>query len=240
MAQLPFLAVGRVEDSTTLASFCPDTIAQAQQRDTEDVFKKLLTAAGKKLRHGEKTRLQWNDGSVCCLMDNNKVLLYCVVTSDLQYPERLAYGMLVDLMKVVDKKSRDGGVSPEEAKENELTSHIRSDMQSLMEKYEDQNQWHSLMDALNQVSSAQAPAMSGNEGGVHVSKMDASQDMQARQQKGSSLPMLIGGVVLVILIGAGAFFAMGSGDTTSAPAPPPTTDAPAADPGARWSESVLV
>lgn len=226
MAQLPFLAVGRVADAMTLASFCPDTIEQAQQRDTEDVFKKLLTAAGKKLRHGEKTRLQWNDGSVCCLMDNNKVLLYCVVTSDLQYPERLAYGMLVDLMKIVDKAQRENHVTILEIQENKLSTFIRSDMQNLMEKYEDSKQWQTLMDSLNQVSAAQAPANDDKD--LYAGVGNGSPAAVARPQGGSSNAIygLCGIVILVVVV---VFVMMRNGDGDD-----PTTTPPAASSHELW------
>merc|ERR1719203_290925 len=94
---LPFLAVGRVKDAVTLASYS-DTETVQQREQTEDIFKKLLSAARQKLKPGQRTRLQWNDGSVCCLMDQQGALLYCVVTSFMEYPERFAYQLLQELM----------------------------------------------------------------------------------------------------------------------------------------------
>merc|ERR1719401_1230074 len=96
MAPLPFIAVGRVSDTVTLASFATDDSAP-QTAQTKEVFRKLLAAAASKLSPGQRTRLQWNDGSVCCLMDPKGELLYCVVTSLLTYPERLAYQLLYDV-----------------------------------------------------------------------------------------------------------------------------------------------
>merc|ERR1712242_594435 len=93
---LPFLAVGRVKDATVLASYV-NTDLDSEGR-TMETFKTLLKAAANKLSPGQRTRLQWNDGSVCCLMDSKGENLYCVVTSLLTYPERLAYQLLYDLV----------------------------------------------------------------------------------------------------------------------------------------------
>ncbi|CAE8644669.1 unnamed protein product, partial [Polarella glacialis] len=64
-------------DSVTLAFYIATDTAE-QREQTHDIFKKLLAASQKKLAAGQRTRLQWNDGSVCCLMDQKGALLYCV------------------------------------------------------------------------------------------------------------------------------------------------------------------
>ncbi|CAJ1345202.1 unnamed protein product [Effrenium voratum] len=82
-SNLPFLAVGRVKDSVTLAYYIdPENVEQQEQ--TQEVFQKLLKARGwlswdwpvsqrredqsaeassQKLAAGQRTRLQWNNGS---------------------------------------------------------------------------------------------------------------------------------------------------------------------------------
>lgn len=127
--KLPFLAVGRVKDALTLATFSP-TDKLHNIRDTEDIFKQLLKAARKKLKPGQRTRLQWNDGSVCCLMDNQGDMLYCVVTSFMNYPERFAYQLLRDFSQVVSAKE-----GLDTAAEGELNV-LRPQMQELLEQYE--------------------------------------------------------------------------------------------------------
>jgi len=92
---MPFMAVGRVKDATVLASYGNADLDPEGQ--TMEIFKKILVGAATKLTAGQRTRLQWNQGSVCCLMDIKGENLYCVVKADLRYPERLAYQMLWDL-----------------------------------------------------------------------------------------------------------------------------------------------
>merc|ERR1719203_2338213 len=121
---LPFLAFGRVKDCTVL-SYYINTDADAEDK-TMDVFKKLLAAAASKLSAGQRTRLQWNDGSVCCLMDSKGENLYCVVTSLLTYPERLAYQLLYDL---VAQASQDQTLAT--AGERELQTKLEPKMRAL-------------------------------------------------------------------------------------------------------------
>jgi len=143
---LPFLAVGRVKDATTLASHS-DTETVQQREQTEEIFKKLLAAARQKLKPGQRTRLQWNDGSVCCLMDQQGTLLYCVVTSFMEYPERFAYQLLQELMGAVQKLG-----SADDASENGLTDALQKNMQELLEKYEDPGNFDQTQQALDKVN----------------------------------------------------------------------------------------
>lgn len=143
---LPFLAVGRVKDAVTLASYS-DTETVQQKEQTEDIFKKLLSAARQKLKPGQRTRLQWNDGSVCCLMDQQGHLLYCVVTSFMEYPERFAYQLLQEKMKEVQS------LGPiDDVPENGLNEALQKKMQELLAKYEDPGNFDSTQQALDKVN----------------------------------------------------------------------------------------
>merc|ERR550532_1053971 len=128
---LCFLAVGRVKDTVTLASFAADE-ADAQTAHTKDVFRKLLAASASKLSAGQRTRLQWNDGSVCCLMDSKGENLYCVVTSLLTYPERLAYQLLYDLVAQASQEP-DLATAPEHG----LNERLQPKMKDIVLYYED-------------------------------------------------------------------------------------------------------
>mmetsp|Transcript_147012 Transcript_147012/g.259176 ORF Transcript_147012/g.259176 Transcript_147012/m.259176 type:complete len:226 (+) Transcript_147012:61-738(+) len=143
---LPFLAVGRVKDATTLASFS-DTETVQQKEQTEEIFKKLLAAARQKLKPGQRTRLQWNDGSVCCLMDQQGLLLYCVVTSFMEYPERFAYQLLQELLGSVQELA-----GTETAPENGLTQSLHPRMHELLLKYEDPGNFDQTQQALDKVN----------------------------------------------------------------------------------------
>jgi len=127
---LPFMAVGRVKDGVTLAAYRnPD--ADPEEK-TMEIFKKLLAAASSKLSASQRTRLQWKDGSVCCLMDSTGQYLYCVVTSLLTYPERLANQLLYDL---VTEASAEPLLAT--AGEQELQQKLEPQMKKLVLYYED-------------------------------------------------------------------------------------------------------
>mmetsp|Transcript_72775 Transcript_72775/g.168692 ORF Transcript_72775/g.168692 Transcript_72775/m.168692 type:complete len:196 (+) Transcript_72775:69-656(+) len=128
---LPFLALGRVRDSVTLAYYSTQE-AEEQLENTKAIFQKLLKAASTKLKGGERTRLQWHDGSVCCLMDEQCQLLYCLVTSQLAYPEPLAYQLLYDLRVAVLQA---GGLDT--AEEHALNEQLQPCMRDLVAQYED-------------------------------------------------------------------------------------------------------
>mmetsp|Transcript_86399 Transcript_86399/g.241698 ORF Transcript_86399/g.241698 Transcript_86399/m.241698 type:complete len:173 (-) Transcript_86399:96-614(-) len=130
---LPYLAVGRVRDTTTLAS-CSFIDVEEQRTKTEDIFKKLLAAAQQKLKPGQRTRLQWNDGSVCCLMDQQGEYLYCVVNSFMEYPEHYAYQLLQECLAAVQKIPTD---TLRSAKEGGLSEVMKPKMVQLMAKYEE-------------------------------------------------------------------------------------------------------
>merc|ERR1740121_936744 len=114
-----------------------------------DVFKKLLAASASKLSAGQRTRLQWNDGSVCCLMDSKGENLYCVVTSLLAYPERLAYQLLYDL---VAQASQEPSVTT--AGENGLNQMLQPKMKDLVLYYEDANNFPKSQEGLASLSSS--------------------------------------------------------------------------------------
>merc|ERR1740121_335071 len=147
MAEIPFIAVGRVQDCLTLAFFAAD---DAQTAQTKDIFRKLLAAAASKLMAGQRTRLQWNDGSVCCAMDAEAKYFYCVVTSSLAYPENLAYQLLHDLGVAV-KKLGDIDAVPE----NGLAAIIPK-MKDLVTHYEDARNFPDLVSARSFATSGTA------------------------------------------------------------------------------------
>mmetsp|Transcript_77093 Transcript_77093/g.238754 ORF Transcript_77093/g.238754 Transcript_77093/m.238754 type:complete len:194 (-) Transcript_77093:5-586(-) len=129
---LPFMAVGRVQDGVTLAYFYAGAQNDEQEQQTKDIFQKLLGAASTKLAGGQRTRLQWNDGSVCCLMDEQGCLLYCLVTSLLAYPEWLAYQLLYDFRAAVLQIS-----DLDKVKEHGLNEQLQPRMRELVTQYED-------------------------------------------------------------------------------------------------------
>mmetsp|Transcript_50718 Transcript_50718/g.95051 ORF Transcript_50718/g.95051 Transcript_50718/m.95051 type:complete len:128 (+) Transcript_50718:1-384(+) len=106
-------------------------------------------------------------------MDQQGVLLYCVVTSHLTYPERLAYQLLYDLVVAVQQVD---GV--ETAAENAFNEVLSSRMRELVTQYEDPKNFPQLqmnMDRVNVVNTASdAP---------HQQQANALMMVRARKQK---------------------------------------------------------
>lgn len=128
---LPFIGIGRVKDCIMLANqMSMDSDEQREQ--TMDVFRKLLAAASSKLTAGQRTRLQWNEGSVCCLMDATGDYFYCVVSTLLTYPERLAYQLLYDL---IEAASQEPGL--DDCAENGAAATLGPKLKELVTYYED-------------------------------------------------------------------------------------------------------
>lgn len=128
---LPFLAVGRVRDQTIMATFCEMIRGQAQ---TEDIFKRLLEASKAKLAPGQRQRLQWGNGSVCCLLDMQGESLYCLITAQMEYPERLAYQLLQELNQ---HAYHNHGAELLTAEAYSLNKALQPFMENLIRKYED-------------------------------------------------------------------------------------------------------
>ncbi|CAK9012792.1 unnamed protein product [Durusdinium trenchii] len=189
-SHLPFLAVGRVKDSITLAYYIETDNAE-QQEQTQEVFQKLLKASSQKLAAGQRTRLQWNNGSVCCLMDEQARLLYCVVTSSLSYPERQAYQLLYDFRGLVE---RDNTNELDESEAHSLNDKLEAPMRELVKKYE--NVQDGKMSTTNIPDTSSAPLN--------------HQDLQAANGKKWILLVAVAVVIILIL-----YFMFGRGSSDS-------------------------
>jgi len=180
---LSFLAVGRVKDSTVLASYVNESLDP--EGKTKDIFQKLLAAAAVKLSAGQRTRLQWGDGSVCCLMDGKGENLYCVVTALLSYPERLAYELLYALQKAADEQDLVG------APAGGLQDSLGPQMKDMVTHYEDAKNFPQF-----------AIAMTGSR-----TSLDTSQPAVVPSEGGGSgAKILIAVVVLLLVAGAVYWF----------------------------------
>lgn len=127
--EISFIAVGRVgvqpQSGEALASYCHDP-EENKGPQYEEIFNKILSAAGQKMGRGARQRLAWGDASICCLVDQQGELLYCVYTSSLAYPETMAYHLLNEVMNTV--MSSGGNVEADS---------MRKKMRELVIKYED-------------------------------------------------------------------------------------------------------
>jgi len=190
-SQLSFLAVGRVKDSTTLAYHIA-TDVQEQQTATKEIFTKLLAAAATKLTAGQRTRLQWNDGSVCCLMDAKGENLYCVVTSLLTYPERLAYQLLYDLVASTSQMP-----DLETCPENGLNEDLGPKMKELVAYYEDAKNFPQLALGMSRESLAS-----------NVTKSFAEPDGTGRRKLMVGIIVLLVIIVIIVIASQTAFTAV--------------------------------
>jgi len=129
---LPFIAVGRVREAITLAHMIVSDSAE-QREQVEGIFTKLLKAAKHKLNPGERTRLHWKGGSVVCLMDPRGVMLYCVITASVDYPEKLVYALLQEFMASVSALE-----CALESDSHGLQDALSDKMEELLAKYEDE------------------------------------------------------------------------------------------------------
>merc|ERR1719150_1755492 len=118
-------------------------VAADAEGETENVFRKLIAAAGSKLNPGQRTRLQWGKGSVCMLADTEGQLIFVVFTQFLAYPERLAYQLLYDLVAMVGSEQ---GVAT--APEGGLSESLEPKMRDLVNYYEDAENFPQFKEAL--------------------------------------------------------------------------------------------
>eukprot|EP00927_Polykrikos_kofoidii_P075295 TRINITY_DN71430_c0_g1_i1.p1 TRINITY_DN71430_c0_g1~~TRINITY_DN71430_c0_g1_i1.p1 ORF type:complete len:214 (+),score=43.78 TRINITY_DN71430_c0_g1_i1:88-729(+) len=191
---IPFLGVGRVEDTVILASFS-GAQSEEQKELHRDVFRKLLKAASVKLGKTHRTRLQWNEGSVCILMDQQGALLYCAVTDQLAYPERMAYQLLFDLVVAVQQlKCTD---RPEEDGLNEA---LLPRMKALVSHYEDPANFPQLRTAMERISigGSHAPMEGHMAGGHFVSEAARLSARRGMTMRNKAIVFVI--VLLLIVI----------------------------------------
>jgi len=158
-----------------------NTDTPESQQATMDVFTKLLAAAASKLSAGQRTRLQWNDGSVCCLMDPKGELLYCVVTSLLTYPERLAYQLLYDLQAQTTQLEADlDGIQ-----EDGLMGKLEPKMKDLVKYYEDSSNFPQFALGMSRES---------------ISSNQSSASLTAGTENNGRTGKIVGGLLVVLLI----------------------------------------
>jgi hypothetical protein len=196
---ITFVAVGRVPQKSEgkpgkiLAYHCRDPDPSREDHYTE-VFRKLLAAGADKLKRGARQRLQWDDGAVCILLDQQGELLYCVYTALLTYPEPLAYHLLYDFNVAVQHQC--GPDAAKEAQEMELNGKLQPKMKELVEQYEDPANFPSLQQNIGDVSSGGVPGprRSGAAGTL--------QPVTGTQQNSYMrfAPFVVIGLILVIII----------------------------------------
>merc|ERR1711920_882771 len=82
-------------------------------------------------------RLEFKGGHLCCMLDQEGVLLYCVITTKAVYPERLAYLLLFDVISEVGTEVSRENVDLMNCEEFSLDSALKKKMTQLVYNYED-------------------------------------------------------------------------------------------------------
>lgn len=95
-ANVTFMAFGTVADGQLLSSWAhPDL---NNKEGTEETFSKILHAAKVRLAPGQRQRLMWDNSTVSIMLNSPEGdLMFGIVTSSADYPERLAYQCLGEL-----------------------------------------------------------------------------------------------------------------------------------------------
>mmetsp|Transcript_46691 Transcript_46691/g.108824 ORF Transcript_46691/g.108824 Transcript_46691/m.108824 type:complete len:238 (-) Transcript_46691:36-749(-) len=204
--QLPFLAIGRCKDGATLATFSL-TMEQESRRRMDDVFKRLVQVAGvgpdKKLKPGNRQRLAWAQGCICCLMDPEGALLYVLVATTTEYPEKLAFNLLQELMAEVRNLP-----STEFAEENELDESLAPTMRRLLDQYDDPARFQSQSLAKVPVSRPSPDQL--ERGGLGISAAEAA---AARAQQRRIFVIVLAVVLVVVIFAFAAHLAAPSKET---------------------------
>lgn len=135
---LPFIALGRVRDTQTLADYAIE-LNEEKREHSESVFKKLLAAAQTtdKLKPGGLTSLEWAEGIICFLLSACGGILYCVTTGLKSFPEDVAYRLLQELERKVKEQHSDEAI--DSAGPGGLCEELRPVMKELALKYQDAN-----------------------------------------------------------------------------------------------------
>jgi hypothetical protein len=180
--ELTFIAVGRIADQP-VASYCHDP-GEGKDDQYGDIFAKILGAAAQKMKPGARQRLQWGEGSICCVVDPQGHMLYCVYTSSLTYPENLAYDLLSDVMAAVVS---DPNYSRAEGDIDTVA--LKRKMKELVCKYEDPQ---------NPDLQHEAPARQSK---ISISRAtDRDFGATGQRRSGFGLPQIVIAVVIVAAV----------------------------------------
>jgi len=131
LPDLTFIAFGRLCDGVLLGLYAHPSVSIEERANTEDTFKKILHAAKIRLQAGGRQKLVWGSSTVSIMVDEH--LLYGVVGTDFQYPERLTYQLLSELSHKVESGVEPGTISLA----GELSLSEAVDMASLLALYQD-------------------------------------------------------------------------------------------------------
>eukprot|EP00922_Rhytidocystis_sp_ex-Travisia-forbesii_P049852 GHVS01074169.1.p1 GENE.GHVS01074169.1~~GHVS01074169.1.p1 ORF type:complete len:237 (-),score=33.32 GHVS01074169.1:364-1074(-) len=103
-----FVGIGRIRDQVTLASSY-DRITTQEKSQLEDHFQRCLGDAVSRCSPGGREKRVFGDSCFFLLADNDLCALYGVACRTKSYPERHAFALLGEVVRLVGSSLEDGG-----------------------------------------------------------------------------------------------------------------------------------
>eukprot|EP00392_Amoebophrya_sp_AT5.2_P013158 g13271.t1 len=136
---LSYLGVGLVNSGRVLASWAADGASARDLAHIEDTFTKILHAAKIRLAPGQRQRLMWEESTISILLDHPLgEIMYGVVCTNPNYPERLTYQLLNELSDYIEEEFPEVHKAGHELRKNRelLTQRAGDRMNELLTKYQ--------------------------------------------------------------------------------------------------------
>ncbi|CAD7932639.1 unnamed protein product [Amoebophrya sp. A25] len=150
---LTFLGVGRPGDGVLLASYVHPQYADMIQ-DTEETFMKILHAAKVRLAPGQRQRLMWEDSTVTIQLNHPRGdLMYGVVATTQEFPERLSYKLLSQFGAQIDERLPGNELSKYRAHHclSDALGPMMGDLMSKFERPEEYDRINRLQEKTNSI-----------------------------------------------------------------------------------------
>eukprot|EP01066_Platyproteum_vivax_P002867 Platyproteum_vivax@DN1360_c0_g1_i1.p1 len=176
LVNLQFLAFGRISDSCILALH--SEWGGKQEHVAIETFVKLMGAAQAKMNPGQRQRLQWNDNSICILMDHTQKYLCGLIATSKSYPDKYAFQLVTQFMEEVLEKSE---ALVDVVQAYGLSLEYKDRMKELLSEYDDPNKFDSLYKVKNKVDTTKI-AMGDSVRRV----LENTEDLESLEQKSAT------------------------------------------------------
>lgn len=142
-----FVCFGRTTDNIMLHTWSADAQGPAPHDQRMGTVKKLLQASKKRMTAGQRQKLAWENNQVYCMLDpGDGTICYVVITTGTEYPERLAYQLLTDLMQYAERFYAQELVH--ETKPDGLGADLATYTATLARKYDDPDEFDKIQKAI--------------------------------------------------------------------------------------------